>query len=271
MKPFLQYVGGKRKMLKHIKPLLKSFEVYHEPCVGGGALFFDLEHNKNNINDLNPRLIRVYKTIKNNVEAVCDRLKKLQDCQNKKDYYIIRKDFSDKNEDVEFTANYIYFNKSSFGSVMRFNRSGYFNVPYAQKNITIYKEEHLKQVSNLLIHTNIRNYSALEYCNNVMIFSDQCNINLEGHLFYFDPPYIGTVATDMAYSVNFTEKDAVDISVVARMLNARGASVIVSFNEIMHKYFTDFKCLEHENYYCINSKKMKKAKELIFLKGDFNV
>lgn len=41
--PFLKWAGGKRSMLPHLLPLIpKEFGTYHEPFVGGGALFFAL-------------------------------------------------------------------------------------------------------------------------------------------------------------------------------------------------------------------------------------
>jgi DNA adenine methylase len=42
-KPFIKWVGGKRQLLPELRKRLPStFGTYHEPFVGGGALFFDL-------------------------------------------------------------------------------------------------------------------------------------------------------------------------------------------------------------------------------------
>ena len=46
-KPFLKWVGGKTQLfLRFLSLFPKSFNRYHEPFVGGGAVFFNLEPNK---------------------------------------------------------------------------------------------------------------------------------------------------------------------------------------------------------------------------------
>jgi len=60
-KPFVKWVGGKRQLLRQFKDLglyppegfspLKN--IYHEPFVGGGAVFFDLLPKKTILSDTN--------------------------------------------------------------------------------------------------------------------------------------------------------------------------------------------------------------------------
>ena len=39
--PVLKWVGGKRQLITSIQPLIpKNFEIYYEPFIGGGAVFF---------------------------------------------------------------------------------------------------------------------------------------------------------------------------------------------------------------------------------------
>jgi len=268
MKPFLRYVGSKRRMLKHIRPLLPSFEYYHEPFVGGGSLFFDLEPKCGFINDTDKRLIRVYKTIRNHPKEVCVVLSTLQKHQDKESYYSIREKFHDRLGDIAFAAFYIYFNKVSFGALMRFNKNNRFNVPYGRAYKKIFKKEHILSVSKLLQRTAISNNDIANYC--YAYIKDNAK-DLNGHLFYLDPPYVGTVSTDIAYQGVFTEKKMKEVAIIAKRLAENGANVMVSYNESIRKYMPDFHCIEYGIKYSVNNSIKKDCKELIFLKGDFNV
>ena len=53
-KPFLKWVGGKRQLLPLLlNNLPTSYNSYYEPFLGGGALFFSLDHNKDHNKDNN--------------------------------------------------------------------------------------------------------------------------------------------------------------------------------------------------------------------------
>src|SRR6266436_6394998 len=56
----LKWAGGKEKELKHILPLIPSFDAYYEPFVGGGAVFFSIQSQKKFINDKSPDLLNLY-------------------------------------------------------------------------------------------------------------------------------------------------------------------------------------------------------------------
>lgn len=65
MKAILKWTGGKSSELDIIKPYMpKDFETFVEPFLGGGALYFNLEHKKNVVNDFNKELITFYNLIK---------------------------------------------------------------------------------------------------------------------------------------------------------------------------------------------------------------
>src|ERR1022692_2849112 len=61
-RPFLKWAGGKRQLLQKIVALMpEKFGTYHEPFVGGGALFFHVQPREAILSDRNERLIRAYK------------------------------------------------------------------------------------------------------------------------------------------------------------------------------------------------------------------
>src|SRR6266852_7047056 len=58
--PLLKWAGAKEQELKHILPLIPSFDAYYEPFVGGGAVFFSIQSQKKFINDKSPDLLNLY-------------------------------------------------------------------------------------------------------------------------------------------------------------------------------------------------------------------
>ncbi|MFN7135195.1 MAG: DNA adenine methylase, partial [Myxococcales bacterium] len=73
--PFLKWVGGKRQLLPQIVPHLpRDFGVYHEPFLGGGALYFHLRPARAYLGDCNGRLVRTYRGVRNRVQDVVTHL-----------------------------------------------------------------------------------------------------------------------------------------------------------------------------------------------------
>ena len=69
--PILKWAGGKRQLLPEITARAPvAFDRYHEPFLGGGAVFFDLEPSDGSVNDLNPRLARFYRVVRDHPEAL---------------------------------------------------------------------------------------------------------------------------------------------------------------------------------------------------------
>lgn len=75
-RPFVRWVGGKRHLLPRIDPLLPpAFGAYHEPFVGGGALFFHLAATarlttRTFLSDLNPDLIAAWTCVRDAPDAL---------------------------------------------------------------------------------------------------------------------------------------------------------------------------------------------------------
>ena len=65
-KPPIPWLGGKRRLLKHIKPLVPEHQLYVELFFGGGALFFDKTNPKPVpavLNDIDSELVNLYRVI----------------------------------------------------------------------------------------------------------------------------------------------------------------------------------------------------------------
>lgn len=199
-KPFLKWAGGKTQLLPTIDSFLpRDFAVekdvtYIEPFIGGGAMLFHMLAKYPNIkraviNDINSRLIGVYKVVRDNPRDLIDVLKSLDSSfkalrhhEDRKEFYnAARQRFNEGSLSMtEESALMIFLNRTCFNGLYRENSKGYFNVPFGRyANPTICDEELLMADSELLQRVEILNgdFSQTEDC-------------VHGYtIFYFDPPY----------------------------------------------------------------------------------
>ena len=195
-RPVLKWVGGKGRLLPELLARLPaSFGAYHEPFVGGGALFFALAGagrlDRVTLSDANAALIDVYLALRNDVEGV---IAALQPHYYERDhYYHVRAQRPDDLSLPERAARIIYLNKTCYNGLYRENRAGQFNVPFGRyKNPTICDEPNLRAVSVVLQGVDI----ARRRFDGVLGYAKG------GDFVYFDPPYV-----PLSPTANFTTYD----------------------------------------------------------------
>lgn len=230
-KPFLKWVGGKRQLLPELLERVKragEFGRYHEPFVGGGALFFELMSDRNDISlgkyaflsDNNEPLVNTYTAIKTELDAVIRKLKVHAKNHDEEYYYEIRKKVPSKSSDQ--AARIIYMNKTCYNGLYRENSKGEFNVPVGRyKNPLICDEANLPAVSEALSKAKIEHRS----------FDTVVGKAKEGDLVYFDPPYHPVSATASFTSYDrkgFGEESQLALKEVCQRLHEKGVKVIQS-------------------------------------------
>lgn len=180
-RPFLRWAGGKTWLLKHFKEIIPDFKFnnYHEPFLGGAALYFFLKPQKCSfLSDLNTDLISTYISVRDEVDTVINELKQFKNTPE--DYYRIRD--AQFRSDYKKAAQFIYLNQTSFNGIYRVNLQGKYNVPYGFRNVDFFKPENLKLVS-----TNLKK-SIITHGDFGMI---KKNIK-KNDLIFLDPPYTVT-------------------------------------------------------------------------------
>lgn len=197
-KPFLRWAGGKTWLTKKIPDFLpKDIKNYHEPFLGGGAIFIYLKSNNlisgtAFLSDANKELINCYKQLKVDPERIIAKLKGLKNTEE--EYYRIRSTYpyNDLNQAVRF----IYLNKTSFNGLYRVNKNGQYNVPYGfKKSKNLYDFDNLNRIANLLDDkVSIQTSDFYDVIDNVE----------EGDLVFLDPPY--TVAHDNNGFIQYNQK-----------------------------------------------------------------
>lgn len=227
--PFLKWVGGKRQLLDELRArvaLAQPHGRYHEPFVGGGALFFDLYgrqalgRSKAILSDNNPRLIEAYEGVQRNVEQVITLLEQHQAAHSEEHYYKVRATVPE--DKIACAARVIYLNRTCFNGLYRENSKGEFNVPMGRyKNPLICNAANLRAVSAALCRCQIHR------CH----FTAVLDRAVEGDLVYFDPPYdpVSKTANFTSYHRDpFGEDAQRSLADVFRRLHGRGVKLVLS-------------------------------------------
>lgn len=219
--PFLRWPGGKRWLSNDIAKLFKDFEIkrYVEPFLGGGAVFFNLLPEQAVLSDINPGLINVYQSIRDNPNLLIECLSKMP--TDKDSYYQIRELFF--KDSIERAAQFLYLNRLAFSGMYRVNLKGKFNVPYGgdRKVDILWENKLIQNASQVLKDKKIRNSD----------FEETLNETENGDFVYCDPTY--TVSHNKNGFQRYNEKifswnDQIRLRDACFKAVLRGVTVIVS-------------------------------------------
>ncbi|MGB9738315.1 DNA adenine methylase [Chloroflexus sp.] len=122
-------------------------------------------------------------------------------------YYVVRERFNRTGDPLDF----IFFNRSCFNGVMRFNSKGEFNILFFRKRDCFrqaYVTKIVNQISQILIIMQDKDWEF-----RIGDWRDVLENITEDDLVYLDPPYIGR-HTD--YYQQWSEDDAADLARIAR-------------------------------------------------------
>jgi DNA adenine methylase len=222
--PPVKWAGGKRQLVDELLKLFpENFNTYHEPFLGGGAVFFALSdkiRRYSYLSDINDHLISMYRGIKRGADEVADLLEGRK--STRQAYEAVRADNFSRGNIFERAADFIYCNKAGFNGLCRYNRKGQFNVPWGKReNVTYCDRTSLKAVQSAL--------RRVDLCT-----GDFRKLPFEvrrGDLVYCDPPYAPlSEDSDFTeyYKGGFSAADQTALRDVARNWGKRGAHVVIS-------------------------------------------
>ena len=187
--PFLKWAGGKTRLLDQYADWIpQRYGRYFEPFIGGGAMYFHLEPEQAVISDVNVRLLDCYRAIRDQPEALIERLEDHQRRHSADHYYQARKRLNHGRgvSALDRAALMIYLNKTCFNGLYRENLRGEFNVPMGRyANPTVFRHDNVLAASRQLQGTEIRHAS----------FEHVLESAEAGDFVYFDPPYVPLSAT----------------------------------------------------------------------------
>ena len=220
-KPFLKWAGGKSQLVGEIlKRFPTTFRRYHEPFLGGGAVFFALQPRAAVLSDVNRELVETYLAIRNDVDNVIRALSRHQ--PDEAHYYKVRAQSAAGLSLEESAARTIFLNKTCFNGLYRVNRRGEFNVPFGRyRNPKFCDPENLSRVAESLQRAELHIQSVFDISRRVR----------RGDLVYFDPPYdpVSKTSSFTAYAKDgFGREEQIRLAELFARLAKRGVHVVLS-------------------------------------------
>jgi DNA adenine methylase len=188
LKPLIKWSGGKVDEIKMFdKYFPENYNIYIEPFIGGGAVYFHLNPSKAVISDVHTELIDLYKCISEGKAK--DIFEFMENSPNDEATYYNIRDAMVMNDALDIAKRFYYQRKTCFRGMLRYNRDKKFNIPFGRYKTINYTELLNKDYETLLNRTEIYNEKF------EVIFE---KFNDETNFMFLDPPY-DSEFTDYGY------------------------------------------------------------------------
>jgi DNA adenine methylase len=230
--PILKWAGGKTKLLSEVtRHFPKAFRDYHEPFLGGAAVFLGTKPERAVLYDTNEQLINLYLTASRMPSQLLEAIQKLEvefnqlSPDDRRQWHAhIRTEFNEAiSDELRRASMFLALNKTSFNGLYRVNSKGDFNVPFNQA----------KGKVSFVNPINFLNAAELFARSELLVgdFERVLRESGDGSLVYFDPPYVPLSATSSFTGYDksgFGIEDQLRLVQTAQQLRSRGATVVIS-------------------------------------------
>jgi len=212
--PIIPWIGGKRRLAKHILPIFPAHTCYVEPFAGAAALYFMKEQAKVEVlNDVNGDLVNLYRVVKHHLDEFIRQFRWA--LTSREMYKWLQITPEETLTDVQRAARFFYLQKNAFGGKVSGQSLGTATTSPPRLNL-LRLEEDLSQAHLRLSQTFIEHLDWTA----CIIKYDRPHT-----LFYCDPPYYGTEG----YGVDFGIEQYTRMAELARAIKGK---MVISVNDI---------------------------------------
>ncbi|KAB2908701.1 MAG: Dam family site-specific DNA-(adenine-N6)-methyltransferase [Ignavibacteriales bacterium] len=252
--PPLKCQGIKTKIVPLIKELAEfPINRWIEPFLGSGVVAFNIAPQNAILNDINPHIIRFYKAlqfkeitpfkVREYLEFEGENLRKA-DQDGYEHYRFIRDRFNENGNPLDF----LFLSRTSFNGMMRFSKSGKWNIPFCKKP-NRFDKSYITKIVNQVDFVSKIIQPEWELSNSD--FRDIIRKAGQGDLIYCDPPYAGRYVD---YFTGWTEEDERELF---ELLSKTKAHFILSSwhhnefreNPYFLKYWSNFNFITRDHFY----------------------
>ncbi len=247
-KPIIPWMGGKRRLVDKILPLIPEHTCYVEVFAGGAALFYNKAPSKAEVlNDINGDLVNLYRVVQNHLEEFIRQFKlaivsrEVFEWEKLKDPATLT--------DIQRAVRFFYLQKLCFGG--KVESWSYGTSATARPKLNLLRiEEALSEAHCRLARVNIERLDW-QFCVRKYDRIDT--------LFYFDPPYWKTAGYGVSFGIE-QYREMADL-----MVSMKGKAILsINDHPTMKKVFKGLKIKSVAIKYTVGgAHKGKQAKELI--------
>lgn len=212
--PIVPWIGGKRRLAKHIFPVFPAHSCYVEPFAGAAALFFLKAPSEVEVlNDINGDLVNLYRVVQHHLQEFVDQFK--WSLVSRQIYGWLNNTRPETLTDIQRAARFFYLQKAGFGGKVDGRTFGTATTTPPRLNLLRIEEElstaHLRLSRVCIEH--------LDW--------DDCiqRYDRPHTLFYCDPPYWSTEGYGVAFGLD-------QYSRMAELARTISGQMVISVNDI---------------------------------------
>lgn len=229
----LKWVGGKGRVIGHLRKVLPEADCLVEPFVGGGSVFLNTNYAQYRLSDSNPDLILLFQVASVAPDDLIEACQELWAKGNSAvNYNDIKADFNEKRiaveDSIDRAAMFLYLNRHGFNGLCRYNQSGDYNVPYG-KHVNPY----LPREEIMFFAKKCREHEVLIRCET---FEESIAKAPAGSVIYADPPYVPstkTAAFAQYHKEAFNQHHHRLLAKLLKSTTERGCKVVLSNSDTL--------------------------------------
>ncbi|MFJ7315623.1 DNA adenine methylase [Pseudomonas sp. NPDC098747] len=247
--PIIPWMGGKRRLAKHILPEFPEHECYVEPFCGGAALFFMKEPSKVEvINDFDGEVVNLYRVVAHHLEELIRHFR--WSLVSRKMFEWTKQQIPQTLTDIQRAARFFYLQQQCFGGKPTGRTFGTATTSPPKLNL-LRIEEKLSEAHLRLARTTIEH---LDWKACIQRY------DREHTLFYLDPPYWQTAGYEVG-DFAFSEYEA--MAALARSIKGRMVISIGDHPQI-REVFASLRLKEVPLNHTVGGRGGKQVNELIY-------
>ena len=232
MSTILKWAGNKTAIMPELIKHLPTSPRLVEPFAGSCAVMMATDYPHYLVADINPDLINMYLTIKEDVAGfICLAKRVFSKFTIEEDYYKCRQYFNTfPLHPMDRAAYFLFLNRHGYRGMCRYNLSGHFNVPYGNYKKPYFPETEIRAFAD-------KAKRATFICAS---YDETLSMVKNGDVVYCDPPYDETF--DKYHAAGFSKNDQHKLACVLEGLASSGCPVIVSNSDtsLTRSIYRDF-------------------------------